>query len=248
MVPGPHAVLAAPSSCRDNDVPASTSESHGTLLTTQAPVLMCVLSVALDQEAEPAVDWVDYLDTFFHSQPAENLRRPRGFADLVPPASGEDAARALKAILGPRGTALWGSSAPSKTGHGLQEPLRRQGRGPHRDDQARCPDPPELAVTKGGLPRLTRPRTAPRRASRPRHDGSTPSRGHGGPPALQLGRSAHTSHHGTVYYIRPNHVRGRYDRASVVASSLTVPAVGGSVQVKFPPAAVHIAWSRDDLI
>jgi uncharacterized protein (TIGR03086 family) len=60
------------------------------------------LAVALGHEHELPSGWVSYMDQFFHSVPAEVLRRPRAFHDPEAPASDDGPTRRLMAFLGRR--------------------------------------------------------------------------------------------------------------------------------------------------
>lgn len=60
------------------------------------------LSVALGREHELPDGWIEYMDGFFRSLPAEAIRRPRAFADPIDPVPSDGPTRQLMAFLGRR--------------------------------------------------------------------------------------------------------------------------------------------------
>lgn len=64
------------------------------------------LAVARGEEKELPAAWVGYLGEFFHSVPAEVLRRPRAFHEPSEPGEGDGPTRRLMAFLGRRPLSL----------------------------------------------------------------------------------------------------------------------------------------------
>ena len=60
------------------------------------------LAVAIGQDEDLPAGWVTFMDEFFHSVPAEVLRRPRAFHDPEEPQEGDGPTRRLMSFLGRR--------------------------------------------------------------------------------------------------------------------------------------------------
>ena len=60
------------------------------------------LAVALGRDEELPTPWVSFMDGFFRSVPAEQLRRPRAFHDPEQPSEDDGPTRRLMAFLGRR--------------------------------------------------------------------------------------------------------------------------------------------------